>query len=171
VIARHVDVGQAVKASVQTPISSQLQIPAGCSSAEIAESDVGTVRAGSKAAFQIESIGNQSFEGTVSSVRLQPLLQQVVAPARGGPPATPQAVTSTPMPVGSSSAQPSIATSPGPTGTSGTAGPAVGQPTPGTGDSRILRRHRYHPPLLPAVQKVPLQHLRQHRPVSPIRQS
>ncbi len=131
VIARHVDVGQAVKASVQTPIlftvadTRRMQLLA-----EIAESDIGTVRAGSKAAFQIESIGNQSFEGTVSSVRLQPLLQQVVAPARGGPPATgPQAVT---PPVGSSSAQPSIATSPGPTGTSGTAGSAPGQPTPGS---------------------------------------
>ena len=82
VIARHVDVGQAVKASVQTPIlftvadTRRMQLLA-----EIAESDVAGVRPGSKAAFQIESIGNQSFEGTVSSVRLQPLLQQAAAPA------------------------------------------------------------------------------------------
>jgi RND family efflux transporter MFP subunit len=125
VIARHVDVGQAVKASVQTPIlftvadTRRMQLLA-----EIAESDAGTVRPGSKAAFQIESIGNQSFEGTVSSVRLQPYLQQVAAPARGGQATGPQAVTSTPMPVGSSSAQPSIAASPAPTGTSGPTGNA-----------------------------------------------
>ena len=139
VIARHVDVGQAVKASVQTPIlftvadTRRMQL-----FAEIAESDVGAVRPGSKAAFQVEAIGNQSFEGTVSSVRLQPYLQQVVAPARGGQATVPQAVLSTPMPVGSSSAQPPSAASPAPTGTSGptgnagtsgTAGPPAGQAT------------------------------------------
>jgi RND family efflux transporter MFP subunit len=136
VIARHVDVGQAVKASVQTPTlftvadTRRMQLLA-----EIAESDVAGVRPGSKAAFQIESIGNQSFEGTVSSVRLQPLLQQVPGPASGGPAAT---VTLTPMPVAGRSEQPSIAASPAPIGTSGpignlgtsgTAGPPAGQAT------------------------------------------
>jgi len=132
VIARHVDVGQAVNASVQTPIlftvadTRRMQLLA-----EIAESDAAGVRPGSKAAFQIESIGHQSFEGTVSSVRLQPLLQQVAGPPAGGPAAT---VTLTPMPVGNSSAQTSsgpIGTSgsAGNPGTSGTAGPPAGQAT------------------------------------------
>ena len=87
--------------------------------AEIAESDVASVRPGSKAAFQIESIGNQSFDGTVSSVRPQPLLQQVAGPGAGGPP----------MAVANSPAQPSSATSPASTGTSGTADPSASQST------------------------------------------
>ena len=128
VIARHVDVGQTLKASVQTPIlftvadTRRMQLLV-----EIAESDVGAVGPGSKAAFQIESIGNQRFEGTVSSVRLQPFLQQVARPDTGGPGASaPQSATLMPMPP--------PGTSPGPNGTSGTSGtapPSAGQPTPG----------------------------------------
>ena len=132
VIGRHVDVGQAVKTSVQTPIlftiadTRRMQLLA-----EIAESDVGGVRSGSKASFQIESLGIQSFEGTVSSVRLQPYLQQVApSSGRGAGSSASQTVTSSPLPVGSSSAQPSSVTSPAPTGTSGTvetATPPAGQ--------------------------------------------
>jgi hypothetical protein len=98
--------------------------------AEIAESDVASVRPGSKAAFQIVSIGSQSFEGTVSSVRLQPLLQQVAGPGAGGPASpAPQAATSTPMAGTNAPAQPANATSPAPTGTSGTAGSTAGPST------------------------------------------
>jgi HlyD family secretion protein len=137
VIGRHVDVGQAVKASVQTPVlftiadTRRMHLLA-----EIAESDVAGVRPGSKATFQIESLGIQSFEGTVSSLRLQPYLQQVARPAdRGTASSESQTVTSSPMPVGSSSAQPSSVTSPTPTGTSGTvetASPPTGQSAPAT---------------------------------------
>ena len=124
VIARHIDVGQTVKTSVQAPVlftvadTRRMQLLA-----EIAESDVAAVRPGSKAVFQIESVGNQRFEGTVSSVRLQPLLQQVAGPARGSAATAEQTETTTPMPVGSWSAQPPDAASPGATGTSGTSGP------------------------------------------------
>jgi HlyD family secretion protein len=142
VIARHVDVGQTVQASAQAPIlfsvadTRRMQLLA-----EIAESDVAAVQPGTKAAFQIDSIGNQSFDGTVSSVRLQPFLQRVAGPGTGGPAASaPQAVTLTPMPVGNSAqsptaaspAQPSVANAPGPAGTSGTAGSTASQPTPGS---------------------------------------
>ena len=58
VIARHVDVGQAVKAFVQTPIlftvADTRRMPL---LAEIAESDVESVRPGSKAAFRSSRLG------------------------------------------------------------------------------------------------------------------
>jgi hypothetical protein len=135
VIGRHVDVGQAVKAAVQSPIlftiadTRRMQLLA-----EIAESDVAGVRPGSKVAFQIESLGSQSFEGTVSSVRLQPYLQQVAPPLDRGPASSaPQTVRSLPMAVGSSSAQPSnepLATATGTSGTAETASPPAAQSAP-----------------------------------------
>jgi RND family efflux transporter MFP subunit len=85
VVSRHVNVGQTVAASVQTPLLftvadlRYMQVLA-----EISEADVGGVRSGSKATLQVESIGDQQFEGTVAAVRLQPLLEQAAASSTGG---------------------------------------------------------------------------------------
>lgn len=87
VIARHVDIGQTVTTSIQTPIlftiadTRRMQLLT-----EIAESDVAGVRAGSKATFSIESSGKATFEGTVRDVRLQP-----VSPIGTAGPSTPPA--------------------------------------------------------------------------------
>ena len=65
VISRHVDVGQTIASAVQTPVLftiadlSRMQLLA-----EVAEADVGGVQPGSRVSFQIESIGQQAFDGT-----------------------------------------------------------------------------------------------------------
>ena len=87
VIARHVDIGQTVTTSIQAPIlftvadTRRMQLLA-----EVAESDVAAIRAGSKATFSIESIGSATFEGTVRDVRPQP-----VSPIGTAGPSTPPA--------------------------------------------------------------------------------
>ena len=81
VVARNVDVGQTVAASLQAPVLfviandlSRLQV-----SASIDEADVGRVRAGQEATFRVDSFPNEVFTGTVEQVRLQPItLQNVV---------------------------------------------------------------------------------------------
>ena len=81
VIARRVDVGQTVAASLQAPVLftiandlSRLQV-----SASIDEADVGRVRAGLEATFRVDAFPNEVFTGTVGQVRLQPVtLQNVV---------------------------------------------------------------------------------------------
>src|SRR5262245_1364125 len=84
--------------------------------AEIAESDVASVQAGSQATFQIESIGHENFEGTVSSVRLQPVVQQAPAPGTAGSGAT----------------APPAAAPAGPIGTAGTSSPPAGPAASGS---------------------------------------
>jgi HlyD family secretion protein len=87
VIARHVDIGQTVTTSIQTPTlftiadTRRMQLLT-----EIAETDVDGLRAGSKAAFSIESIGNATFQGTVRDVHLQ-----TVNPIGTAGPSTPPA--------------------------------------------------------------------------------
>jgi RND family efflux transporter MFP subunit len=111
VVSRDVDVGQTVAASVQTPVLftianlRHMQLLA-----EIAEADVGGVRPGSRVTFQVESIGNQPFEGTVTAVRLQPVLEPASASSSG-------AGSGNPVPAGSS-------------GLSGTSAPATSAATP-----------------------------------------
>jgi HlyD family secretion protein len=81
VVARNVDVGQTVAASLQAPVLfviandlSRLQV-----SASIDEADVGRVRAGQEATFRVDAFPNEVFSGTVEQVRLQPItLQNVV---------------------------------------------------------------------------------------------
>jgi len=81
VVARNVDVGQTVAASLQAPVLfviandlSRLQV-----SASIDEADVGRVRAGQEATFRVDAFPNEVFNGAVEQVRLQPItLQNVV---------------------------------------------------------------------------------------------
>jgi HlyD family secretion protein len=81
VVARNVDVGQTVAASLSAPVLfviandlSRLQV-----SASIDEADVGRVRASQEATFRVDAFPNEVFTGTVEQVRLQPVtLQNVV---------------------------------------------------------------------------------------------
>jgi len=125
-----VNVGQTVAASVQTPLLftvadlRYMQVLA-----EISEADVGGVRSGSKATFQVESIGDQQFEGTVAAVHLQPLLEQASASSTGGgagPPApTGTSGTSAAAGPATSSAAQSSATSPTGAGATQTSPPSA----------------------------------------------
>jgi HlyD family secretion protein len=87
VIDRDVDVGQALAASVQSPILfriaadlTRMQVQV-----DVDESDVGGLTPGEPVTFDVESYPDETFHGTLSEVRLQPLPDPANAPA---PPAT-----------------------------------------------------------------------------------
>jgi HlyD family secretion protein len=81
VVGRSVDVGQTVAASLQAPTLfviaqdlSRMQVLG-----SIDEADIGRVRTGQTATFRVDSFPEQTFEGRVEQVRLQPTtLQNVV---------------------------------------------------------------------------------------------
>jgi HlyD family secretion protein len=80
VIARNVDVGQTVAASLQAPVLfviaqdlKQLQV-----NASIDEADVGRVKEGQEADFRVDAYPDQTFAGRVQQVRLQPTTVQNV---------------------------------------------------------------------------------------------
>jgi HlyD family secretion protein len=91
VVARKVDVGQTVAASIQAPVlfsiasdfkHVQVQV-------DIDESDVGGLTPGEPASFQVESYADQTFRGTVTQVRLQPVSEQTTTAAgTAGPPSS-----------------------------------------------------------------------------------
>jgi HlyD family secretion protein len=80
VIARNVDVGQTVAASLQAPTLfviandlTQMQV-----NASIDEADVGRVHTGQDATFRVDAYPERTFRGQVSQVRLQPTTNQNV---------------------------------------------------------------------------------------------
>ena len=80
VIARQVDMGQTVAASMSAP---ELFIIAADLTkmrviANIDESDVGRIRPGQVVSFTVDAYPAEAFEGTVSQVRLEPVVQQNV---------------------------------------------------------------------------------------------
>lgn len=80
VVARSVDVGQTVAASMQAPT---LFVIAGDLSrmqvlASVDESDIGRVRQGQPVSFTVDAYPGETFSGTVSQVRLQPTVEQNV---------------------------------------------------------------------------------------------
>ena len=86
VVARNVDVGQTVAAAFQAPVLftiasdlRRMQVEV-----DIDESDIGAVRAGELATFEVQSYPHQTFDGRVSQVRLQPVAElTTAAPAAG----------------------------------------------------------------------------------------
>ena len=80
VIARQVDMGQTVAASMSAP---ELFIIAADLTkmrviANIDESDVGRIRPGQLVTFTVDAYPSEEFEGVVSQVRLEPVVQQNV---------------------------------------------------------------------------------------------
>ena len=80
VVARNVDVGQTVAASLQAPVLfviandlSHMQV-----NASIDEADVGRVRQGEVVTFHVDAYPNETFTGRVEQVRLQPITVQNV---------------------------------------------------------------------------------------------
>jgi HlyD family secretion protein len=80
VISRNVDVGQTVAASMQAPTLfviardlRDMQVEA-----SIAEADIGRVRSGQAVTFRVDAYPAEAFGGTVSQVRLQPVVEQNV---------------------------------------------------------------------------------------------
>ena len=80
VISRNVDVGQTVAASLQAPtlftIANDLrkmQVQA-----SIDEADIGQVKMGQQVTFRVDAFPNEKFSGTLSQVRLAPIVSQNV---------------------------------------------------------------------------------------------
>ncbi|MBK9160177.1 MAG: efflux RND transporter periplasmic adaptor subunit [Nitrosomonadales bacterium] len=80
VVDRAVDVGQTVAASLQTPTLfkiaqdlSRMQIDA-----NFAEADIGNIRVGQTARFNVDAFPDRGFQGKVRQVRLNPTTQQNV---------------------------------------------------------------------------------------------
>ncbi|MGE4081584.1 MAG: efflux RND transporter periplasmic adaptor subunit [Vicinamibacterales bacterium] len=80
VISRNVDVGQTVAASMQAPTLFVLaqDLSAMQVNASVAESDIGRVRPGQRVTFLVDAYPGQVFTGTVSLVRLDPVVEQNV---------------------------------------------------------------------------------------------
>ena len=80
VIARNVDVGQTVASSLQAPTLfviardlSEMRV-----NASIDESDIGEITPKQQVKFRVDAYPGETFTGTVSQVRLQPVVQQNV---------------------------------------------------------------------------------------------
>jgi hypothetical protein len=80
VTQRSVDVGQTVAASMQAPTLfviaadlTKMQV-----NANIDEADVGRIRPGQHVTFHVDAYPTEAFEGTVSQIRLQPVVVQNV---------------------------------------------------------------------------------------------
>jgi HlyD family secretion protein len=80
VLARNVEIGQTVTSGLQTPTLfviardlATMQV-----GASVDESDIGNVRAGQPVTFSTDAYGSQVFTGTVTEVRLQPVVTQNV---------------------------------------------------------------------------------------------
>ena len=80
VIARNVDVGQTVAASMQAPTLfviaqdlTEMRV-----NAKVDESDIGKIQPEQPVRFRVDAYPNESFVGSVSQVRLQPVVEQNV---------------------------------------------------------------------------------------------
>ena len=80
VIARNVDVGQTVASSLQAPTLfviardlTEMRV-----NASVDESDIGEITPKQSVRFRVDAYPNHTFAGTVSQVRLQPVVQQNV---------------------------------------------------------------------------------------------
>jgi len=80
VIARNVDVGQTVAASMQAPTLfviaqdlTEMHV-----NASVDESDIGKVQPGQPVRFRVDAYPSETFAGTISQVRLQPVVEQNV---------------------------------------------------------------------------------------------
>lgn len=127
VIGRHVDVGQTIAASVNTPVLFTIgDLRRMRLLAEVPEGEVGGVQPGSQVRFAIESLGAAAFTGTVSEVRLAPQLVQAAPSGAGGGATTGVAATT-----GSSQAASGGTPQPATSTTTGAAPQQTVQPTPG----------------------------------------
>jgi HlyD family secretion protein len=97
VIERAVDVGQTLAATVQSPVLfriaadlARLQVQV-----DIDESDVGGLTPGEPVTFEVDAYPGETFHGTISQVRVQPVAQQTATATAVGGAATLSPTTST----------------------------------------------------------------------------
>ncbi|HEX3109730.1 MAG TPA: efflux RND transporter periplasmic adaptor subunit, partial [Thermoanaerobaculia bacterium] len=80
VVARNVDVGQTVAASLQAPTIFTIaqDLVKMLVYAKVDESDVGRIRAGQQVTFKVDAFPRETFHGTVSQIRMNPTTVQNV---------------------------------------------------------------------------------------------
>jgi HlyD family secretion protein len=80
VVARSVDVGQTVAASLQAPTLFTIAQDLTRMQVDVStdESDVGSIKVGQPVTFQVDAFPKQTFKGTVTQVRMNPTLVQNV---------------------------------------------------------------------------------------------
>jgi HlyD family secretion protein len=80
VVARNVDVGQTVAASLQAPTIFTIaqDLVKMLVYAKVDESDVGRIRAGQQVTFKVDAFPKETFHGTVSQIRMNPTTVQNV---------------------------------------------------------------------------------------------
>lgn len=95
VVARHVDIGQTLAATIQAPVlfSIATDFKRILVQVDIDESDIDGVTEGEPATFQVESYPGQTFHGTVTQLRAQSVAEQT-ATATTIPTSTSSATTS-----------------------------------------------------------------------------
>ena len=83
IVARNVDVGQTVAASVQAPVLFNIAADLKRMQVEthIEQFDIGSVASGQKVTFEVDSYPTETFEGRVTVVRLQPVGQLPTTPS------------------------------------------------------------------------------------------
>jgi HlyD family secretion protein len=106
VVSRNVEVGQTLAASLESPVLFRIaDLRRMRLLADISEAEVGGVQPGTPVTFEIESLGPFRFNGRVSEVRLQPMVQQTATTAgttgRGAPAASAATTTAAPAASGS----------------------------------------------------------------------
>ena len=81
VIERAVDVGQTLASSVQSPVLYRIAADLTRMQVQVAvdEADVGGLKPGGAATFDVESYPSETFHGSLSQVRLQPVAQMTTA--------------------------------------------------------------------------------------------
>jgi HlyD family secretion protein len=80
VISRNVDVGQTVAASMQAPTLFVIarDLTRMQARASISEADIGRIQPGQPVAFRVDAYPDDTFVGTVTQIRLQPVIEQNV---------------------------------------------------------------------------------------------
>lgn len=113
VIDRSVDVGQSLAASIQSPVLftiaadlTQMQVQV-----NIDESDIGALTPPQSAAFHVDAYPGEVFRGTLSQVRLQPLIDSKATVTTSPASSTATTSTTSPAPTTSSSTSPASPTS------------------------------------------------------------
>ena len=80
VLSREVDIGQTMQSSFETPTLFQIAVDLGKMQIEasISEADIGLVKPGQAVDFSVDAYSELKFEGQVSQVRLEPIVEQNV---------------------------------------------------------------------------------------------
>lgn len=96
VVHRHVNVGQTVAATVESPVLLTVaDLRRMHLLAEIGEADVAEAQAGRSVTFQVDAVGEEVFEGTIADLRLHPLAEQAGSVATSGTVGSDTAATAT----------------------------------------------------------------------------